>query len=80
MRKGKIEFRWGKDNKKYELIMWHEGDETCHVIAFFEETNEGYDMLTVGNRFFENADAWIVGKHAMSFLDEIFAAHIGEEE
>ena len=73
MRSGKIEFRWSKINQLHELVEWHESD-TCYAIAFFRKDSEGYDMKTVGSRFFEapKEDAWLVAKHAMSFLNAMF--------
>lgn len=72
-----IEFRWGKCNNKYELVRWVEDphgfkDATCYVIAFFDENKEGYDMRTVGDRFFDDKDAWFVAKHALAFLNDMF--------
>ena len=72
MRLGKIGFQWGELNQKYELVSYHDDGQTHHVIAFFEKHREGYDMRTVGDRFFQDDDAWIVGKHAMMFLEEVF--------
>ena len=75
MRFRDIEFRWSSINKKYELVKWYTNDgggEYCYVIAFFDETKEGYDMRTIGNRFFEDKDAWFVGKHAIAFLNDMF--------
>lgn len=75
MRFRKVEFRWSKFNNKYELVRWYEDTidkEMCYVIAFFDEGKEGYDMRTIGDRFFEDKDAWIVGKHALSFLNDMF--------
>jgi hypothetical protein len=28
--------------------------------------------ITVGDRFFEDKDAWVVGKYGLEFLNEIF--------
>jgi hypothetical protein len=70
-----IEFRYSQLNKKYELVRFYrdgEDKEYCYVIAFFDKDKEGYNMTTVGNRFFEDKDAWVVAKHAMNFLNEIF--------
>ncbi len=39
---------------------------------FLPEHKEGYDMRTVGDRFFQDHDAWIVAKHAMEFLEDCF--------
>jgi hypothetical protein len=50
------------------------------VIAFFDEHKEGYDMRTVGDRFFEDKEAWVVGKHAIEFLNAISAVEREEEE
>ena len=84
MRFRDIEFRWSKCNKKYELVKWYQsngsGQENCYVIAFFDKTKEGYDLRTVGNRFFEDKDAWVVGKHAIEFLNAMFAVEREEEE
>jgi hypothetical protein len=50
------------------------------VIAFFNKTKEGYDMETVGDRFFEDKDAWVVGKCGLAFLNEIFDIEKKEED
>ena len=74
MRFRDTEFRWCEFNKKYELVKWYKDcnqKELCYVLAFFDETKEGYDMRTVGDRFFEDKDAFIVGKHAIEFLNDI---------
>ena len=75
MRFRDVEFLWSKGNNKYELVKWYKdcnNKEFRCVIAFFDETKEGYDMRTVGDRFFEDKDAWIVGKHAIEFLNAMF--------
>ena len=87
MRFRNIEFRWSDSNKKHELVKWNTPtedsffkDPTCYVIAFFDQTKEGYDMRTIGNRFFEDKDAWVVGKYALEFLNAIFQIEQDEEE
>ena len=82
MRFRNIEFRWSKCNQKYELVKWQEceGKEYCHVVAFFDKDKEGYDMRTIGDRFFEDKDAWVVGKYALEFLNAIFQIEQDEEE
>jgi hypothetical protein len=87
MRFRNIEFRWSDANKKHELVKWNTPtedsffkDPTCYVIAFFDQTKEGYDMRTIGNRFFEDKDAWVVGKYALEFLNAIFQIEQDEEE
>jgi len=83
MRFRKIEFRFSKYNNKYELVSWYEyadGGENCYTIAFFDKNKEGYDMRTIGNRFFEDKDAWVVGKYALEFLNEIFEIEKKEED
>jgi hypothetical protein len=78
-----VEFRWSEFNKKYELVKWYKDSndkELCYVVAFFDETKEGYDMRTVGDRFFEDKDAWFVGKHALAFLNDMFYELQREEE
>jgi hypothetical protein len=82
MRFRNIEFRWCEVNNKYELVRWHkcEGKEYCYVIAFFNKGKEYYDMWTIGDRFFEDKDAWVVGKYALEFLNAIFQIEQQEEE
>jgi hypothetical protein len=77
-----IEFLWSNCNNKYELVKWQEceGKEYCYVIAFFDKGKEGYDMRTIGDRFFEDKDAWVVGKYALEFLNAIFQIEKDEEE
>jgi hypothetical protein len=82
-----IEFRWNIYNKKNELVKWYKTKvdgcqerNYCYVIAFFDKDKEGYDMRTVGDRFFEDKDAWVVGKYALGFLNEIFDIEKDEEE
>ena len=71
MRLRNIEFTYSKGNRAWELVKWN--GETCFVIAFFDRHKEGYAMRTVGGRFFEDHDAWFVGKHALMFLNEALA-------
>jgi len=83
MRFRNIEFRWSETNKKYELIQWYKDcnhKEFCCVIAFFDKVKEGYDMRTIGNRFFEDKDAWVVGKYGLEFLNAIFEIENDEDE
>jgi hypothetical protein len=87
MRFRNIEFRWSKCNNSYELIKWYRAEvdaceerEYCYVVAFFDKGKEGYDMRTVGDRFFEDKDAWVVGKHAIEFLNAMFYVEKEEEE
>jgi len=93
MRFRNIEFRWSTLNNKYELVNWYpnlnweiketgtyEQKEHCCVVAFFDKTEEGYDMRTVGSSFFENKDAWVVGKYGLNFLNAIFYIEKDEEE
>ena len=88
MRFRNIEFRWSTYNKKHELVKWYkakvDGCEDkgnyCYVIALFDKDNEGYNMRTISSRFFEDKDAWVVGKHAIEFLNAIFEIERIEEE
>ena len=82
MRFRNIEFRWSTYNKKHELVKWYKSEERnyCYVVAFFDKTNEGYDMRTISSRFFEDKDAFVVGKYAIEFLNEIFEIEKNEEE
>ena len=91
MRFRNIEFRWSETNKKYELVKWYMGHQIketgtyeikdyCCVVAFFDKDKEGYDMRTISSRFFEDKDAWVVGKYAIEFLNAIFQIEKDEEE
>jgi len=82
MRFRNIEFRWSTYNKKHELVKWYKLEERnySYVIAFFDKDNEGYNMRTISSRFFEDKDAWVVGKHAIEFLNAIFEIERIEEE
>ena len=85
MRFRNIEFRWNTYNKKHELVRWYKAEKAeernyCYVVAFFDKTNSGWDMRTVGDRFFEDKDAWVVGKYGLEFLNEIFEIEKNEEE
>ena len=84
MRFRDIEFRWSKVNNKYELVKWYKDcnqKELCYVLAFFDKDKEGYyDLRTVGDRFFEDKDAWVVGKHAIEFLNAMSKELRNEEE
>ena len=82
MRFRDIEFRWSNCNNKYELVKWYQNSngKKCYVIAFFDKDKEGYDLRTVGDRFFEDKDAWVVGKHAIQFLNAMSKELRNEEE
>ena len=82
MRFRNIEFRWSTYNKKHELVKWYKAEERnyCYVIAFFDKGTEGYNMRTVGDRFFEDKDAFVVGKYGLEFLNAIFYIEQDEEE
>ena len=88
MRFRNIEFRWSNCNQKYELVKWNTPkedsffkDPTCYVVAFFDKDKEGYyDMRTISSRFFEDKDAFVVGKYAIQFLNAIFEIEKREEE
>ena len=82
MRFRNIEFRWSTYNKKHELVKWYKVEERnyCYVVALFDKDNEGYNMRTIGDRFFEDKDAWVVGKYALEFLNAIFEIERIEEE
>ena len=87
MRFRNIEFRWSTCNKKYELIKWYKAEvdgceerEYCYVVAFFDKEKECYSMRTISDRFFEDKDAFVVGKYALEFLNAIFEIERIEEE
>ena len=86
-----IEFRWSDLNNKYELVQWYKAPQIketgtyefkdyCCVVAFFDKEKECYSMRTIGDRFFEDKDAWVVGKYALEFLNAIFQIEKDEEE
>ena len=82
MRFRNMEFRWNTYDNKHELVKWYKTEERnyCYVVAFFDKTNSGWDMRTVGDRFFEDKDAFVVGKYAIEFLNETFEIEKNEEE
>ena len=87
MRFRNIEFRWSTYNKKHELVKWYKAEvdgceerNYCYVVALFDKTNSGYDMRTISSRFFEDKDAFVVGKYAIEFLNETFEIEKNEEE
>jgi hypothetical protein len=87
MRFRNIEFRWSNCNKKYELIRWYKAEvdgceerEYCYVVAFFDKGTEGYNLKTIGDRFFEDKDAFVVAKYGLEFLNAIFYIEKDEEE
>ena len=82
MRFRNIEFRWSKYNNKYELVKWNEYpySDTCYVIAFFDKEEECYSMRTIGDRFFEDKDAFVVAKYGLEFLNAIYYIEKEEEE
>jgi hypothetical protein len=84
MRFRDIEFRWSKCNNKYELVKWNQrngsAEETCYVLAFFDKEKEYYSMRTIGDRFFEDKDAFVVAKYGLEFLNEIFEIEKQEED
>jgi len=82
MIKGDIEFIYSHINKRHELHtrrMKPDGEYARQTIAYFTEHREGYDMTTIGQRFFIDDDAWIVAKHALEFLDALKEAEDEEE-
>jgi hypothetical protein len=50
------------------------------VIAFFDKGSECYDMRTIGDRFFEDKDAFVVAKYGLEFLNAIYYIEKEEEE
>ncbi len=82
MRFRNIEFRWSKCNNKYELVKWYPQThgEHCCVVAFFDKEEECYSMRTVGDRFFEDKDAFVVAKYGLEFLNAIYYIEKEEEE
>jgi hypothetical protein len=83
MRFRNIEFRWNTYDNKHELVKWYKVEERnyCYVVAFFDKDKEGYyDMRTISSRFFEDKDAFVVGKYAIEFLNETFEIEKNDEE
>jgi hypothetical protein len=50
------------------------------VIAFFDKDKECYNMRTVGDRFFEDKDAFVVAKYGLEFLNAIYYIEKEEED
>ncbi len=76
-----IEFRYGIENKTWELIQWRpaenkNGKEYCFVIAFYRRYKEDYRMETVGSRFHEalesdRDDTVMVSSFGMTLLSTL---------
>jgi len=68
---GKLEFRYSKINKGYEIVHWELDNTRCYVVAFLEVNGGEYDMRTVGNRMFEcnKDDFWNVCYQAFEYLN-----------
>ena len=67
----KMEFAFSETNQKWELCKWLDDDSHKIVIAFFDRDSEGYDMRTVGARFFEHDGAYVAANRAMKLLKVI---------
>lgn len=70
MTDGECEFVYSETNQKWELCAYLDNGGK-YVIAFFDKESEGYDMRTVGNRFF-NHDSFEIAKKGMEFLEMLF--------
>lgn len=67
---------------KYEIIRWekkkdNESQEYCYVVAFMNPDKEGYDIESVGKRFFTGDIDWntlgMVMKISIDILDTMLA-------
>jgi hypothetical protein len=57
------------------------GEEHCCVVAFFDKDKECYNMRTIGDRFFEDKDAFDSCQvWTLRFLNAIFDIEKQEEE
>lgn len=63
---GDIEFKFSDGNKQWELCAWIKSDSKIQI-ASFKPHSEGYDMITVSDRFFKY-NGFDAGKIAMKFL------------
>jgi len=66
-----LEFAYSEGNKGWELCKWMDNGSYNLVIAFFDRDSEGYNMRTVGNRFFEHEGAFKAAMRAMRMLEVI---------
>ena len=77
MRLGNIELRKSNISGRWQLVRHDttviEGETKpiVYVVADFHAHKEGYDMHTVGERFFMDPDAYRLAKHAIVFLNGI---------
>jgi len=75
MRKQNLEFRWSEDNNRHEFIKWwskYGEEEYCIVIAFFDLSEESYEIKFVGKRpfEFENKDLlWSMLEYGQAVVD-----------
>ena len=58
-----------------EIVKWHDGESTCHTIAAWRKSKEGYDLYFVGGRPFDACDGdvlWRLAKAGQDHLDDYF--------
>ena len=73
-----LEVRYSEVNKKWELVQWRcYGDkpDTCFVVAFFDQTDEGCDVKFIGSRPFNYYDPktlWKMLKYGHSIVEAEF--------
>lgn len=65
-----LEIRFSWINNQYELVKYRD-ENSCFTIAIFEEDSEDYSLKTIGSRFFEDPNAWYMGKLGLSILNGI---------
>ena len=83
-----VRFRKDEENHTIELIKWNtkeDGKKYCFTIAYWQNTNSGYELKAVEDRIFEFIDdedialIWQQLKLAQKVLDKFELEEIFEE-
>lgn len=78
IRLGNFGVRWSSFNMGYEFVRYEGNTESHYVIAFYRETSEGYDLRTVGDRFWQHGtDSMIL---AGAFMETLTKYKMLEED
>lgn len=66
------------NENKYEVVRW-EGKLHCYVVAHLDPGKEGYDIRSVGNRFFTDDVNWNTLGRVMKISVEVLDTLLAEE-
>lgn len=74
-----LEFRSheeGSLHPRHEIVKWSDDSSHCWTVAKFERDKEGYYLVSIGDRIFNDdigcKDFYAIGKYAQKILDAKF--------